>query len=332
MYPRTEWVHAVRRWLDGEIGPDGVQLTLPGMPETPRITAQRTWFLVVADYANPDGFVVASSESLQRRWLIAPQTARTYWRLMRDAGWIRNLGEAHRGHVQRRELTVPKWARKPASEDPLEAPERRSPETPLSGERRSPGSERRSPQTPREVVRSKSVSQVMRASAPPARPNPMTDMTENQDHKQPPAPPPPKNTAPEPIAGPRDKAGEERTSPDPRAGEVASWLESLSSMLGTDLNPTRQATAQVGHLVAQGVTPRQARDQLQAAGHNLGLLHGGGILKALAALTSHERPPSIRPVEAWRANLPEQCPHQDRGLRPNQCWTCRAEAGERRTA
>lgn len=307
MYPRTMWVHAVRAWLDGEIGPDGVQLPLPGMPEPPETTAQRTWFLVVADYANPDGFLIAPRDHLERRWRIPARTAEKYWQKMRRAGWVRLVGKAGRGRSQVRQLTIPEWAVESlADPDPQlsTGPHLRSLGTPPGVGKEGLGTPQEqfgyAPQGPPEVVL-RSNSQSSHGLALATLPQlPTHDLTDDDDEDQPPTP--------------------------------ETWLASVARNTSLDITPNGYSRRIAAAAIAAGWTnPADALDALRDAGHNLARYDtGGGILTLMETKlpTLRKRPATPQ----WLLDIQgKRCPHpagRALELLAIQCKTCRRDAGE----
>lgn len=331
MYPRTLWVHAVRRWLDGEVGPEGEQLVLPGMPEPPKHALQRAWFLVVADFAWPDGTVAASRELVQRRWHIAPRTAKRYWQDMRAAGWVRPVGTAHTGKAQTRQLTIPGWALDTSEDDEGEDTPGRHMGTAL-------GVTVTRVDTPKAAV--SELSTAPRVGGLPRPPTRGVGGLQTQSGGPPQAPPEVvrsefSQVKSRPTVTLVPTAAPNADLTDSHEEDTSAWLTDVSNLTGVTVSPTAKTRAIAAAALAAGFDAPAALDAITATGHNLTRLRAGGLVTLLEKVpTMPKRQPAFT-TPGWYENLPETCPHPagvELGLRPNQCRACRREAGEPQTS
>lgn len=128
--PVFEWLLGVRRWLAGDVGPEGEQLALPGMPEPPASLVTRALPFVLATFANADGTGIRPGHRLLARILGVQDRAvrRAVDALVRDLGLLADdtAGHTAPGRAKTYATTSPDW---------LTAPKHRSRPT---GEHRSP--------------------------------------------------------------------------------------------------------------------------------------------------------------------------------------------------
>jgi hypothetical protein len=106
------WRLNVRRWLVGDIGPEGEQLALPGMPVPPRAELFRSLLGWLPSYANwKDGRDIAVSvETLARLLGCSERSVRRGLKEMRAFG-LAELTKRHNQHApDRYALTDPKWS------------------------------------------------------------------------------------------------------------------------------------------------------------------------------------------------------------------------------
>ena len=76
--------------------------------------------------------------------------------------------------------------------------------------------------------------------------------------------------------------------------EAVEWLSRFTVLTGIEVGHTAHALTVAASCIDQGLTPTQARDRLERAGHNLNLLRAGGVLKGLQ---------NLQPAKATRDHL-----------------------------
>lgn len=103
---------AYRKWLAGDIGPDGEQLPLPGMPDPPEHPVYRLFPFLLVNVADRDGRLSPGWPYLARVSGLSGDSVKRHVRRMVACGWLVVESKGHRGHRAVYRLTVPDWAEK----------------------------------------------------------------------------------------------------------------------------------------------------------------------------------------------------------------------------